>query len=543
MCMFSDVELVGILDGLRHLEAETEVVEFKRAENSFSDSDLGQYFSALSNEANLKGLECAWLVFGVDNRSHALTGSNYKPSRASLDEMKKKVGDQTTGRITFDEIYELTVEGRRVVMFQIPSAPRGLPVAYQGHYYGRDGESLVALNLHEIELIRAQAKAPVDWSAQVIEGATLEDLDPEAIAKAREQYAEKHPRLKEEMKGWSDRQFLNYAKVTRNSRITNTAVILLGRPQSEVLISPAVSKIRWILKDHLGVERDYEICQCPMILAVEHIASKIRNLTYRFVDPAKDTIFPEEMATYEPYVIREAVNNAVAHQDYRRGGMVNVVEFDDRLVITNMGAFIPGSVRKVLTSEAPEEMYQNKFLASAMVELGMVDTIGSGIKRMYSYQQARRFPMPVYDFADERVKLTIYGKVLDDRYFKILCYHPELQLTDLEMLSTAQLGGVLSADEIARISELGYNVAAVDTPSATPSARTVGGSKLTERQKDVLREIVRDASVTSEHLAEALGMGRRSVEREIAVLRNAGYIAKSGRDNRSPWLVLREIEG
>ena len=205
--MFSDVELVGILDGLRHLEAETEVVEFKRAENSFSDSDLGQYFSALSNEANLKGQECAWLVFGVDNRSHALTGSNYKPSRASLDEMKKKVGDQITGRITFDEIYELTVEGRRVVMFQIPSAPRGLPVAYQGHYYGRDGESLVALNLHEIELIRAQAKAPVDWSAQVIEGATLEDLDPEAIAKAREQYAEKHPRLKDEMKGWSDRHF------------------------------------------------------------------------------------------------------------------------------------------------------------------------------------------------------------------------------------------------------------------------------------------------------------------------------------------------
>ena len=76
----------------------------------------------------------------------------------------------------------------------------------------------------------------------------------------------------------------------------------------------------------------------------------------------------------------------------------------------------------------------------------------------------------------------------------------------------------------------------------TPSAKTDGGSKLTERQKDVLREIVRDASVTSEHLAEALGMGRRSVEREIAVLRNAGYIAKSGRDNRSPWLVLREIE-
>ena len=84
---------------LRPLPAETELVEFKKAENSFSDTDLGVYFSALSNEANLKGVERAWLVFGVDNNSH------------------------------------------------------------KGHYYVRDGESVVPLNLHEIELIRSKANA------------------------------------------------------------------------------------------------------------------------------------------------------------------------------------------------------------------------------------------------------------------------------------------------------------------------------------------------------------------------------------------------
>ena len=71
-------ELTNILDSLLTLPAETEVVEFKKASNNFGDQELGQYFSALSNEANLKGKPCAWLVFGVENRTHDVVGSQYK---------------------------------------------------------------------------------------------------------------------------------------------------------------------------------------------------------------------------------------------------------------------------------------------------------------------------------------------------------------------------------------------------------------------------------------------------------------------------------
>ena len=62
-------KLTSILDSLLSLPAETEVVEFKRAERNFDDRDLGQYFSALSNEANLKEKDCAWLIFGIENKS------------------------------------------------------------------------------------------------------------------------------------------------------------------------------------------------------------------------------------------------------------------------------------------------------------------------------------------------------------------------------------------------------------------------------------------------------------------------------------------
>ncbi|WP_301666172.1 ATP-binding protein, partial [uncultured Alistipes sp.] len=283
-------ELTNILDSLLNLPAETEVVEFKRAERNFDDRDLGQYFSALSNEANLKGVSRAWLVFGVENHTHEVVGSQYKNTRPALDAMKKKIADQTTGRHTFIEIHELRYRnGKRVVMFEIPPAPQGIPIDYQGHYYGRDGESLQALSMDKIERIRNQVRLK-DWSAEIIEDASLEDLDSAAIVKARELYTNAHKDKADEIASWDDATFLNKAKLTIRGKITNTAIVLLGKEESEHLISPAVAKIKWILRGQDNIERDYMIASCPFILAVDRIYDKIRNLKYRYINPEYKTL-------------------------------------------------------------------------------------------------------------------------------------------------------------------------------------------------------------------------------------------------------------
>ena len=135
--------------------AETEWLEFKAAKANFDSDDLGKYFSALSNEANLEGETAGWLVFGVQDKPHKIVGSHYRQDRAKLDSLKQEVAQHTTGQITFTEIHELKLREGRVVMFEIPPAPRGIPVAWKGHFYGRDAHALGPLNIQEIELIRA----------------------------------------------------------------------------------------------------------------------------------------------------------------------------------------------------------------------------------------------------------------------------------------------------------------------------------------------------------------------------------------------------
>ena len=185
-------ELNAQLDRLLQLPAETEWVEFKEARSNFDSDDLGRYFAALSNEANLKAHPAAWLVLGIQDQPRKVVGSRFRTRRPDLDNLKREIAQHTTGRITFREIHELELPEGRVLLFEIPPAPAGFPVAWKGHFYGRDGHALGALNLQEIEQIRSQA-GHQDWSAQLCPEASIAHLDPAALHLARQKFQQKHP--------------------------------------------------------------------------------------------------------------------------------------------------------------------------------------------------------------------------------------------------------------------------------------------------------------------------------------------------------------
>jgi ATP-dependent DNA helicase RecG len=451
----TEQELKLLVEAFRNQSSETECVEFKEAKTQYDFGKLGKYFSALSNEANLKGKESAWLIFGIKDKPvpREIIGSDYRTNRADLDSLKAEIGNKTTNRITFIEIYELQYPKGRVIAFQIPPAPKGFPVAWEGHYYGRDGEDLVPLNLVEMETIRNQTNK-IDWSAQIVPNATLDDLDLQAIKKARKEYKEKNPRKASECDMWDDITFLNKAKVTLQGKITNTALLLLGKEESSHFLSPAVAKISWILKDENNVELDYEHFGVPFLLSSTEVFSRVRNLTYRYIKD--DSLFPTEIKMYDAFVIREALHNCIAHQDYHLNGRITVVEKPDELLFTNLGEFIPKSVERVIEQDAPQEYYRNQFLADAMVNLNMIDTIGSGIKRMFLKQKERFFPMPDFDLSTpNKVAVRIAGRIWDVNYTKLLMSKTDLDLKMVVLLDRVQKNLPITDEEIKQLKKVG----------------------------------------------------------------------------------------
>ncbi|GAB3898176.1 ATP-binding protein [Spirosoma agri] len=160
-------------------------------------------------------------------------------------------------------------------------------------------------------------------------------------------------------------------------------------------------------------------------------------------------LLPDIVDQYDPFNIREALNNCIAHQDYTRGGKINIVEREDGyLIFSNLGQFIPGSVEKVLLDDSPPENYRNPFLAQAMVNLKMIDTIGSGIRRIFINQKKKFFPMPDYDLTNGRVKVTLTGRVLDMDYAQVLARNPNLGLLEIIMLDKLQKHKPLNDNEV-----------------------------------------------------------------------------------------------
>ena len=332
---------------------ETEWLEFKtnisESHSSITYERVGEYISGLSNSACLKDKPYGYLILGVEDGSWELKGTNLRMA-------EQKYGNQDyelwlrknlNPKVTFD-IEEFDYKNNHIVMFIIPAAV-GEPTNFKNEAYVRIDSNLTKLKDFP-EYLRRIYSSQMDWSAQIIENADISDLDTEAIAKARQLYARKHEHLREEIENWDDITFLNKARITIKGQITNTAVLLLGKPESEHLISPAVARIRWILKDGVGNERDFQIETCPFVVGVDRIFSKIRNLKYRYINPELLSLMPEELDTYDPFIIREALNNAIAHQDYSCHGMINVIETEDRLLFTNLGSFM-GHLQKPVFSQ------------------------------------------------------------------------------------------------------------------------------------------------------------------------------------------------
>lgn len=434
--------------------SECEVVEFKEARSNYSFNDIGKYFSALSNEANLRGLQEAWLIFGISDDKQ-IVGTEYR-KQGGLQSLKKEIVGSTNERLTFLEIYELTMEKCRIIALQIPPAIRGIPTTWQGAAYAREHESICPLPMNKVDLIRSQIG--MDWSKEIVEEATIDDLDLEAINRARELFSKRQSdrkKAQEILQKLSDIEVLNKAGITIKGKITRTALLLLGKSESAHYFDGFIPRITWTLYNADNSVKAYEHFDMPMLLTVDKVYSRIRNVKYRYI-AGQQTLFPDEVDQYEPELIKEILNNCIAHQDYRLRGKINVEEFEDNLVFMNEGAFIPETIESALEPGYKPPYYRNVFLCNAMVNLYMIDTNSMGIPMMYQIQRDKCFPLPSYDLSTiNRVKVTVYGKIIDKNYTQLLYSDEKLDMRTVFLLDKVQKHEVISKENFKELKKWG----------------------------------------------------------------------------------------
>jgi len=440
-------ELIILVDELRALPKENEWVEFKTG-TATTNEKLGQYISAISNAACIAHEACGYFVFGVVDETHEVIGTTYKfkNRKEENQELELWIRRLLHPSVNFQH-FTCQYGEFYLEILKIPAAV-GEPTNFKKIPYIRFDSSLTDLRNYPHH-IKAIYNSQEDWSAKIIDKATISDLNPVAIDQARVKFKEKNinkPWFKD-IDQWNNAKFLDRAKITIGGKITNTAILLLGKEESTHYISPAVAQITWKLDTE---ELAYEHFEVPLFLTVNEIIKRIRNVKYKFFPD--NQLIATEVQKYDTEVILEALNNCIAHQDYGQNSRIVLVEKVNKLIFRNAGGFFEGKAEDYCDGNLTPQKYRNKWLANAMVNLNMIDSLGFGISKMYRSQMRRFFPLPDYSQTTaNEVVLEIYGHSIDVNYSKLLIENKDnLSLTEVVLLDRVQKG-MLITDEAAKM--------------------------------------------------------------------------------------------
>lgn len=432
--------------------------EMKNLKNFFAGDEKNDVISYVSAIANMEG---GYLVIGVQDKTLEIVGTDLTRFNLNAQSAVWKLIEHCTNLSSEGlSINEYITEDtqKTVWVIHIPKHLPRRPVYAHKKAWQRVEDSLVEMTQERLDAILEEPIFEAkDWSAEIVPNATLADLDELAIAKARVMFKKVHASKipSEEIDAWSVEELLCNSGIMIDGKLTRAAIILLGKPVSVFKLRPAVAEVTWTLRDEHQEVVDYEHFTVPFILTVDQILGKIRNLTMRELPGG--TLFPDTMKQYDDYTIREALHNAIAHQDYTLQQRINFVENPGYLYYENGGSFIPGTLQKALATKGPQRHFRNECLCRAMVNFNMIDTVSRGIKKMFNEQWRRHFPMPDYeiDATNKEVGVKIYGNSINEKYTKLLKENDTLTLEDCILLDAVQKGHRISADNVVALLERG----------------------------------------------------------------------------------------
>ncbi len=390
-------ELQRIMDS-----CENEHLEFKEAKHSFEFEQLVKYSVALANEGGGR------LVLGVTNKKpRKIIGSQ---AFQSIEGTKHSLMERLHLRIDAEALQ--FPEGR-VIVFQVPPRPIGMPIQCKGAFWMRSGESLVPMTPDKLKRIFEESGP--DFSAEIAKNATFGDLDPMGIARFREMWRRKSGNSA--LESVTDIQLLTDAELLVDSAVTYAALILFGSrnalgrhlPHSEVVFEYRSDEASVPYQQRKEFREGFFLFDDDLWMTIN-----LRNEVQHY----QEGLFVWDIPTFNERVIREAILNAVSHRDYRLHGSVFVRQYSKKVEIVSPGGFPPGvTPNNILDRQFP----RNRRIAEAFARCGLVERSGQGADRMFEECIKESKPRPDFSGTDDyQVSLTLLGEVQNPNFLRFL---------------------------------------------------------------------------------------------------------------------------
>ena len=398
--------LVSLVRELCKLPHETEWVEFKR--NNTDLQAIGEYISALANSAALAGKAFAYLVWGVSDDDHSIVGSAFSPHAAKVgnEELENWLLRVLTPKIHF-RFFMVRVDGLPVVLLEIERAFRQ-PVQFQGYEFVRVGsykKRLKDFPERERGLWRLFDKAPFE------NGVAAERLPDDDVLRLLDYPAYfdlLHIPLPENRAGilaaLADDKLIAPCDAS-GWNITSLGAILFAKRLTDfgALKRKALRVIQYRGSSRIDALKEQ--------VEIKGYASGFDGLI-GFVNgllPSNEVVgqaLRKRVPMFPEPAVREAIANALIHQDFFMSGAGAMVEvFADRIEVTNPGAPLMDTQRFVDTPPRS----RNEGLASLMRRIGICEERGSGWDKIVFQTEIYQLPAPLPEQMDDHTRVTLFA--------------------------------------------------------------------------------------------------------------------------------------
>ncbi len=398
--------LIGLVRELIRLPRETEWVEFKH--NNADPQEIGEYISALANAAALNGKPSAFLVWGIEDGTHAILGTSFDPMAAKKgnEPLENWLLRLLTPKIDF-RFYPVTVDGQPIVVLEIQAAYRH-PVRFSGHEHIRIGpvkKDLKDAPDRERALWRRFDREPFEdmvAKERVASDEVLALLD----------YPSFFELLEQPLPGTPDgilSALANDGLIRTCSAggwdITNLGAILFARKLSAF---PVLGRKATRVVQYKDVGRSETIKET---LGERGYASGFAGLISFFnaILPSNEVIgqaLRKTVPMYPELAVRELVANALIHQDFFVTGAGPMIEvFSNRLEITNPGEPLV-DVRRFV--DTPPKS-RNEKLASLMRRFRICEERGSGFDKVVDEVERHQLPAPLIETPEGFTRVVLFS--------------------------------------------------------------------------------------------------------------------------------------
>lgn len=433
------------IEQLKKFKESEDKVEFKKAEQGNFAYDGGSrikpserrkcilgYVTAFCNE---KG---GYLVIGMEDAyPHKVVGT--KQCEGQLEELVSNIYRDTQIRPVVYELYEDEDNKKgRVLVIEIPPRPIGKLFRFEDVPLMRVGEELKPMSDEMIFQI-LQEHEP-DFSSEVCEGVNINDLDKDAIRILKQKYATKQKNP--DFLTLPDEQVLSDLLLIKGKKVTNAALILVGK--QEVLtakLPQAAVFLEYRKSESLVPYTNRQEYRQPFYKMIDSLWHDI-DLRNDKID-VNENSYIFNIPYFNEEVIREAINNAIAHRDYRRNSETIIKQYPQKMVIINIGGFPLGvTIDNILRVPSTP---RNRLLADVLAKTGIVERSGQGVDKIIKNTLAEGKDKPDYSHSDPfRVELQL-SAVIKDKAFAMFLDSEQRDLPEEERLSVFE---VMALNEI-----------------------------------------------------------------------------------------------